>query len=143
LQSEDVCKPVGKTLSETVPDTGVTPTPDGNIGHNTDVATVPETRRPDGRFATGNKVSQTHGRRARKGLTRPEDSDLYREWSRDLGHDLSAPEAALLRRAAEAELICQSAFNYIANSRQTLSSNSSSCSGQKRPNIRCCRSTRR
>ena len=56
--------------------------PDGAVGPITDVATVSNARRPDGKFAHGNKVSQTHGRRARKGLTRPEDSALYGEWQR-------------------------------------------------------------
>ena len=72
--------------------------------------------------ALGNAIAVRHGgRRASRWRTR-EDSELFIAWATDLGgiSKLTAGQRAVLRRVAEADAVCATAFDYLRRTRQTL-----------------------
>jgi len=121
-----MCKPVCNPALETAPDTAAgqadTPAPSENNGHTTELTTVPDARRPGGQFAPGNQIRRTHGKRVRRPLASLEKSDLFRDWSRDLGDDITAAERAVLIRAAQWDTVADTAFHYLQTTRETLTS---------------------
>lgn len=75
-----------------------------------------------GRFLPHNEAGLVHGGRRDRPLMDPEDAPLFQEWAADLGgvEELSTAARVLLRRAAEADAVCQSALDYVLNSRESL-----------------------
>lgn len=71
-------------------------------------------------FVKRNVAGMIHGGRRERPLANPEDSELYQDWAADLGGDLTAGQRAVLRRAAEADAVCQSALDYVLRTRESL-----------------------
>jgi hypothetical protein len=65
-----------------------------------------------------------HGGRRRRQLADPERTELFQTWAADLGgiDALTAGQRVLLRRAAEADLVCRTAFHYLADTQQSWTS---------------------
>jgi hypothetical protein len=57
-------------------------------------------------------------------LVDPERSELFRAWAEDLGgaEELTTGERAVLRRVAEADAVCQTAYSYLEHSRESPTS---------------------
>lgn len=105
------------------------PAPSGNNGSRSAPATVARQPHPvdpnrwaDGTVRAGNGLAVRHGGRKRQPLADPESSELYRGWASDLGDEPSTGERAILRRAAEADAVCASAFHYLRNTRESWTS---------------------
>lgn len=71
-------------------------------------------------FVERNTAGMIHGGRRERPLANPEESELYQAWEADLGGDLTAGQRTLLRRAVEADAVCQSALDYVLNTRESL-----------------------
>lgn len=71
-------------------------------------------------FVKHNVAGMIHGGRRERPLANPEDSELYQGWAADLGGDLTAGQRVVLRRAAEADAVCQSALDYVLHTRESL-----------------------
>lgn len=102
--------------------------PNVNNGQESDLVTAVRHPHPtdtnrwaDGTTKSGNKLRRTHGGRQRAPLQHPETSELFEGWAADLG-ELTAGERAVLRRAAEADAICTTAFDYLQRSRESWTS---------------------
>ena len=100
-------------------------------GTGTDITTEekrPHPRHPDrwadGTVRQGNRVAMTHGGQRHTPIAKPESSELYQAWLQDLGGpaEATAPQLVVLRRAAEADAICGTAFDYLVRSRESLTS---------------------
>lgn len=76
-----------------------------------------------GAFLPSNQAALRHGAR-RQLMVDPEDSPLFDAWAADLGgvDNLSTAARALLRRAAEADLVCATALTYAMESKKSLTS---------------------
>lgn len=78
-----------------------------------------------GCFLPSNNVSPViHGGRRRRQLADPEQGELFQSWASDLGgvEVLTAGQRVLLRRAAEADSVCCTAFLYLSTTQQSWSS---------------------
>ena len=75
-----------------------------------------------GAFLARNGAAMIHGGRRERPLANPEHSELFQAWAADLGGDaeLTAGQRAVLRRVTEADAVCQSALDYVLNSRESL-----------------------
>ena len=77
----------------------------------------------------GNNVAVTHGGKRKAPLADVEASELYRDWLVDLGGvDLiTAGQRTVLRRAAEADAIADTAFRYLRRTEGGLTSRRVQC----------------
>jgi len=77
-----------------------------------------------GRVLPGNALALRHGGRAELALVDPERSELFKAWAADLGgeSELTTGDRAVLRRVAEADAVCRTAYSYLENSRESLAS---------------------
>ena len=101
----------------------------GGNGIGTDSGTVERQPHPsdpnrwkDGTVRAGNVLAVRHGGRRRRPLADPEASEVFVTWAADLGDDLTAGERVILRRAAEADAVCTSAYDYLQNTRESWTS---------------------
>lgn len=76
-----------------------------------------------GSFLPGNQSGLVHGGR-RRTQSDPEETELYQSWVADLGgvEELTAGQRAVLSRAAEADLIAHTAFDFLSRTQDGISS---------------------
>jgi hypothetical protein len=77
-----------------------------------------------GSFLPANNAAWKSGIYARRPLADPEGTELFQTWAEDLGgiESLSVAQRVLLRRAAEADVVCRTAFHYLSKTGQSWSS---------------------
>lgn len=75
-----------------------------------------------GAFLPGNVGALVHGGRRQRPLADPEEAPLFQEWASDLGgvDHLTTASRVLLRRAAEADAVCQTALDYVMTSKEAV-----------------------
>lgn len=125
-QSQDVARPVAREKPPN--DTGG----NGAAPASVECSACGHVGEPQGRgqcqqcgcWLPSNAGHLVHGGRSRQPLANPEDAPLFQEWARDLGgvESLSTGARVLLRRAAEADLICSTALSYVMESRESVTS---------------------
>lgn len=81
-------------------------------------------RYADGTVRPGNSIALRHGARRQPASVDPESSELFAAWAADLGgrDQLTAGERAVLRRVAEADSVCRTAFSYLSHTKARITS---------------------
>lgn len=73
-------------------------------------------------FLKGNVAGMIHGGRREHPIANPEDSALFQQWADELGgvEELTAGQRTVLCRVVEADVVCQTALDYVLRSRESF-----------------------